>query len=100
MSSTISTNNIVDFLSMASSVKHVLDHLWRPSSFVTSHDDFYHCTDRHKYEIKAGYICLVKGSNGCAHDKTYYCSFVSRTKRRELYEGEACTVMMFTLISG
>ena len=76
---------------MASCVKNELDHLWHPSSFVTSHDDFMDYTKRPKYEVKAGYICLVKGSNGCAHDKSYHCSFVTHTKRRELYEGEYST---------
>jgi len=74
MSSTNATNNILDFLPMASCVKNELGHLWHPSSFVTSHDDFMDYTKRPKYEVKAGYICLVKGSNGCAHDKSYHCS--------------------------
>ena len=62
------------FLPMASCVKNELGHLWHPSSFVTSHDDFMDYTKRPKYEVKAGYICLVKGSNGCAHGKSYHCS--------------------------
>ena len=54
MSSTNATNNILDFLPMASCVKNELGHLWHPSSFVTSHDDFCDYADRPKYEVKAG----------------------------------------------
>jgi len=71
-------------------LKHQFDHLWHPTSLVIAHDDddFMNFIHRFKYEVCAEILCLMKGTTGCGHDKSYHYSFVTITKSRQLDEGD------------